>query len=132
VAEINTIVSDIAAGAQEQATGLQQVNTAVNEMDKVTQQNAAMAEEATAAGRSLAQEAEQLTSLIGQFQLGNVAHFQPARRPHKAERVRSPAPQAAHKADAPAAKRQLKVPAGRNGSALRKPEAAPAEDWRDF
>ncbi len=72
VAEINTVVSEIAAGAQEQATGLQQVNTAVNEMDKVTQQNAAMAEEATAAGRSLAQEAEQLTGLVGQFQLGNV------------------------------------------------------------
>jgi methyl-accepting chemotaxis protein len=80
VAEINTVVSDIAAGAQEQATGLQQVNTAVNEMDKVTQQNAAMAEEATAAGRSLAQEAETLTSLVAQFRLGNVAEFQPARR----------------------------------------------------
>ncbi len=80
VAEINTVVSDIAAGAQEQATGLQQVNTAVNEMDKVTQQNAAMAEEATAAGRSLAQEAEQLTGLVGQFRLGTIAEFQPARR----------------------------------------------------
>ena len=80
VAEINTVVSDIAAGAQEQATGLQQVNTAVNEMDKVTQQNAAMAEQATAAGRSLAQEAEELSSLVGQFQLGTGAEFQPARR----------------------------------------------------
>ncbi len=130
VAEINTVVSDIAAGAQEQATGLQQVNTAVNEMDKVTQQNAAMAEEATAASRSLEQEAETLTSLVGQFRLGNVAEFQPARRPqaaHKAEPVR----QAASKADAQAPKRQLKTPAGRNGSTLHKP--APAEEgWQDF
>ena len=131
VAEINTVVSDIAAGAQEQATGLQQVNTAVNEMDKVTQQNAAMAEEATAAGRSLAQEAEQLSGLVGQFRLGNVAEFQPARRAAaKAEPVRSPN---LGKGDTQAAKRQLKVPAGRNGAAVRKPDPAPAEDgWQDF
>ncbi len=45
VAEINGIVGEIAAGAQEQATGLEQVNTAVSQMDQVTQQNAAMVEE---------------------------------------------------------------------------------------
>jgi methyl-accepting chemotaxis protein len=135
VAEINTVVTDIAAGAQEQATGLQQVNTAVNEMDKVTQQNAAMAEEATAAGRSLAQEAEQLSGLVGQFRLGNVAEFQPARRAApqssaKAEPIRSPN---LGKGDAHAPKRQLKVPAGRNGAAVRKPESQPAEEgWQDF
>jgi methyl-accepting chemotaxis protein len=128
VTDINTVVSDIAAGAQEQATGLQQVNIAVNEMDKVTQQNAAMAEEATAAGRSLTQEAEQLSSLVGQFRLGNVTEFQLARRPQAAS---PPAPKA--EAEAQATKRQLKVPAGRNGSALRKPEPAPAEEsWQDF
>jgi methyl-accepting chemotaxis protein len=49
-------VADIAASAQEQATGLQQVNTAVNQMDQVTQQNAAMVEQATAASHGLAQE----------------------------------------------------------------------------
>jgi methyl-accepting chemotaxis protein len=127
VAEINAVVSDIAAGALEQATGLQQVNTAVNEMDKVTQQNAAMAEEATAASRSLAQESEQLTSLVGQFRLGNVAQFEPARRATPAaEPVRQ-----AHKADTSAPKRQLKTPAGRNGAAVRKAEPA-EEGWQDF
>jgi methyl-accepting chemotaxis protein len=129
VLEINTVVSDIASGAQEQATGLQQVNTAVNEMDKVTQQNAAMAEEATAAARSLSQEAEQLSGLVGQFRLGNAAEYQPARRvAAKAEPVRSP-----NLAKADVRKRQHKTPAGSNGSALRKPEAALAEDgWQDF
>jgi methyl-accepting chemotaxis protein len=132
VTEINTVVSDIAAGAQEQATGLQQVNTAVNEMDKMTQQNAAMAEEATAAGRSLTQQAEQLTSLVGQFRLSDVAQSGPRRVAAKAE-VRSPAAQSAHKAEAHAPKRQLKVPAGRNGAAVRKPETAEREEgWQDF
>ncbi len=56
VAEINDVVTGIAASAIEQAHGLEQVNTAVNEMDQVTQQNAAMVEEATAATQTLAQQ----------------------------------------------------------------------------
>ncbi|MCX7589093.1 methyl-accepting chemotaxis protein [Phenylobacterium sp. 58.2.17] len=70
VAEINGIVTEIAASAQEQAVGLQQVNTAVNQMDQVTQQNAAMVEESTAASHSLAGEAVELARLIGQFKTG--------------------------------------------------------------
>ncbi|KQN94203.1 hypothetical protein ASE95_04920 [Sphingomonas sp. Leaf231] len=56
IGEVSTLVSTIASSAEHQATGLQQVNTAVSEMDGVTQQNAAMVEEATAAARSLAQD----------------------------------------------------------------------------
>ena len=47
-----------------------EVNTAVNQMDQVTQQNAAMVEESTAASHSLSQETAQLSSLIGQFRIG--------------------------------------------------------------
>ena len=49
VAEISTLVMDMALSAREQATALQEVNTAINHMDQVTQQNAAMVEESTAA-----------------------------------------------------------------------------------
>ncbi len=56
VAEMDTIVTDIATSAREQATGLQEVNTAVNQMDQVTQQNAAMVEESTAASHTLSRE----------------------------------------------------------------------------
>ncbi|MGP0060391.1 MAG: methyl-accepting chemotaxis protein [Beijerinckiaceae bacterium] len=70
VSDINVMVGEIAAMAHEQSTGLLQVNSAVNQMDQVTQQNAAMSEEATAASRSLLQEAERLSGLIGQFQVG--------------------------------------------------------------
>ena len=70
VAEINGVVAEIAASAEEQATGLQQVNTAVNQMDQVTQQNAAMVEQATAASHTLTGEAEQLSKLISRFDLG--------------------------------------------------------------
>ena len=70
VAQISTLVSEIAASAQEQATGLSQVNTAVNQMDQVTQQNAAMVEQTTAASHSLAQESQQLADLVARFQVG--------------------------------------------------------------
>ena len=46
------------------------MNTAINQMDQVTQQNAAMVEESTAASHSLTQEAEELMSLVARFQTG--------------------------------------------------------------
>ena len=70
VVEISELVSDIAASAQEQATGLGEVNTAVNDMDKTTQQNAAMVEESTAACHTLTNEAEEMTALVRQFDIG--------------------------------------------------------------
>lgn len=69
IAEINQLVADIAISAEQQSTGLQQVNTAVGQMDMVTQQNAAMVEEATAAARSLADEAEQLSRQMARFSI---------------------------------------------------------------
>jgi methyl-accepting chemotaxis protein len=69
VAEIDAIVGEIAASAHEQATGLQQVNTAVNQMDQVTQQNAAMVEQSTAASHALVEEANTLGELIAGFVL---------------------------------------------------------------
>ncbi len=72
VEQLNRLVSEIAASAQEQATGLAEVNAAVNQMDKVTQQNAAMVEQTTAASHSLAAEAEELARLVAQFQTGHI------------------------------------------------------------
>ena len=85
VAEIDGIVGEIASSAQEQATGLDQVNTAVNQMDQVTQQNAAMVEESTAASHALSQETGELTRLIGEFRLGD-AGAAPRRAPEPASR----------------------------------------------
>ena len=73
VAEIDGLVSEIAASAQEQSTGLSQVNSAVNQMDQVTQQNAAMVEEATAAASQLKSEAGNLARLVGRFQVSGAA-----------------------------------------------------------
>jgi len=67
VSEIDTLIGEIAQSSREQATGLGEVNVAVNQMDQVTQQNAAMVEEATAAAANLRMEAGELNRLIARF-----------------------------------------------------------------
>jgi len=71
VGEINGMVSDIASSAHSQAASLHQVHTAVTEVDRVTQQNAAMVEESTAAARSLSQEARELANVVQRFVTGS-------------------------------------------------------------
>ncbi len=73
VQHINRLVAEIVTTAHEQATGLKEINTAVNTMDQGTQKNAAMVEETTAATHSLAREAANLIDLLGQFRLGEVS-----------------------------------------------------------
>jgi methyl-accepting chemotaxis protein len=69
VEQIDGLVRDMAASAQEQARGLVEVNSAVNQMDQVTQQNAAMVEETTAASHALAQEATRLAQRMGELRI---------------------------------------------------------------
>ncbi|WP_337270228.1 methyl-accepting chemotaxis protein [Oryzifoliimicrobium ureilyticus] len=69
VESINQHMEAIATSSKEQSVGLSEVNTAVNQMDQVTQQNAAMVEETTAASSSLATEAANLQQLLTNFQL---------------------------------------------------------------
>jgi len=120
VAEINKVVSTIAAGAKEQAMGLQEVNTAINHMDQVTQQNAAMVEQTTAASHSLSQETERLSGLVGQFQLREAA----VRVGKKAgTNLRKP----------PARAQMLKTVSSSSASAAaRKPEPSADGAWEEF
>ncbi|MDC9808010.1 MULTISPECIES: methyl-accepting chemotaxis protein [unclassified Rhizobium] len=76
IARINQHMDAIAVSAREQSTGLAEVNTAVNSMDQVTQQNAAMVEQSTAASSQLAQEAAKLRELVSRFKLRATASTQ--------------------------------------------------------
>jgi methyl-accepting chemotaxis protein len=69
VTEINRVVAEIAASAKEQAAAVVSVNQSIGEMDKATQQNAAMAQESTAASHSLSDEAKHLAALIAEFEV---------------------------------------------------------------
>jgi len=119
VLEIAELVDEIAASAQEQAGGLHQVNAAVNQMDTVTQQNAAMVEQSTAASHGLATETLELTRLLSQFDIGAVATPAAARKPARAVPAKAVRPQ---------------VRGGASAAAARAP-AAEAEtdgDWQEF
>ncbi|MBC7253996.1 MAG: PAS domain-containing protein [Actinobacteria bacterium] len=67
--KVHNLVGEIAAAAREQMQGIEQVNQAMGEMDKVTQQNAAAAEEAASASEELAAQASQLQEMVSTFRL---------------------------------------------------------------
>jgi methyl-accepting chemotaxis protein I, serine sensor receptor len=69
VKRVTDIMGEISAASQEQSTGIEQVNRAVTQMDEVTQQNAALVEEAAAAAGSLQEQAVKLAEAVAVFRL---------------------------------------------------------------
>ncbi len=67
--KVNDLVSEIDAASKEQADGIEQVNTAVADMNKVTQQNAANSEESASASEEMNSQAAELSTLVGEFAL---------------------------------------------------------------
>jgi methyl-accepting chemotaxis protein len=120
VTEMSTLVGEIASSAQEQSTALGEVNVAINQMDQVTQQNAAMVEQSTAASHSLTQEAHQLARLVAKFRLGTEAA-----RPQPQQPAARPQPSVAR--PVPALKT---VSTGRSSAALA--AHADPDGWEEF
>ncbi|WP_395652164.1 methyl-accepting chemotaxis protein [Brevundimonas sp.] len=73
-AQIDGLVQAMAQASKEQATGLSEINNAINEMDQVTQQNAAMVEQTTAASHNLTRESLNLGTLMKRFQIGGAGN----------------------------------------------------------
>ena len=71
VRRVTDIMNEISAASQEQTTGIEQVNQAVAQMDQVTQQNAALVEEAAAAAGALEEQAQKLKSVVSVFSLAD-------------------------------------------------------------
>lgn len=72
VGNISQLVSEIASGASEQSIGLGEINTGMSQLDQVTQQNAAMVEQATAASHLLSSDADALSQLVAKFTIDGV------------------------------------------------------------
>lgn len=66
---VNAMMAEITKASEEQSTGIEQVNQAIGQMDNVTQQNAALVEEATAAAESLEEQAHDLAVIVGSFKV---------------------------------------------------------------
>jgi len=73
VKRVTDIMLEIAAASDEQSRGIEQVSQAISEMDKVTQQNASLVEEASAAAASLEEQGARLTEAVGAFRLNGAA-----------------------------------------------------------
>ena len=128
VQEINTIISSIADTAKEQTTGLNEVNMAVNDLDRATQQNAAMVEQSTAATQSLAEEAIRLSDKFSFFQTGQAEDVRKSSAPRAARREKTEAP-ALQQSAPPMPQREKKVV----NSRMSLPAAASADDgWTEF
>lgn len=129
VSRLNALVNDIATGAKEQSAGLAEVNLAANEMDRTTQENAAMVGESSSATQSLSQEAARLAGLVAQFRVrrraggGTLrAELQKA-APHAF--VNRPAPRPAPSAATPVRPRPVAA------RAVNAP-ASEDSDWKEF
>ena len=69
VKKVADIVSEISSASREQAVGLDEVNTAVANMDEMTQRNGALVEQTTASAQAMARQAQELADLVGQFRI---------------------------------------------------------------
>lgn len=126
VQQVNGNVAAIVESSKEQATGLKEINTAVNTMDQGTQQNAAMVEESTAAAHSLAKEADNLFQLLRQFNIGTVPA---AHRGHSPRAASAPAlvKPSAKPVVSPARQMSAKLATAFNGNA-----AVSGDTWEEF
>jgi methyl-accepting chemotaxis protein len=131
VGEVTDLISGIASSTDTQAERLEHVNASVVEMDRVTQKNAAMVEQATAAARSLAEEAHDLSGVVGRFRTGSAPAGQtaraPSRKPGGSGSTNDPIPFARPQSRKPAAARPASSRAAAPAQAL-----AQDEDWSEF
>jgi methyl-accepting chemotaxis protein I, serine sensor receptor len=136
VKRVTDIMGEISAASDEQARGIDQVNQAVSQMDEVTQQNAALVEEAAAAAGSMQDQSRELMHSVSRFKVSSaqtvdvvarVVPSAPVKAAPSASRKKSPAPVKKPRAPAPAAE------APRLENRPKPAKAADADaDWTSF
>jgi methyl-accepting chemotaxis protein len=136
VKRVTDIMSEIADASQEQSAGIEQVNLSIIEMDSMTQQNAALVEEAAAAAQSLQDQASELAHVVSIFKLAEGEEPVVAARP-----VKLAVPVAAKPAQLRIARPAVKKPASPAAAAPAAPApskakkaaaAANADEWEEF
>ncbi|MFK7886301.1 MAG: methyl-accepting chemotaxis protein [Gammaproteobacteria bacterium] len=128
VGQLTNVVADISQASDEQAAGIDQINQALIHMDSVTQQNAALVEEAAATSRSMSDQAAELTQHIGYFSVAGEMTLPPASAPPPRATSRPAAPIKAppSKQTAPAVERRGKDRPWSGSAASEAPKAATA------
>jgi methyl-accepting chemotaxis protein len=123
VKKVSDIIAEIAAASREQSSGIEQVNKAVMQMDEMTQQNAALVEEATAASQAMAEGAGELNRMMERFTLPGAAAPAAAAAPATAAML-------------PSAERRgpQRAWSGKGKDAVERPQpkVAAGGEWQDF
>ncbi|MFZ6654691.1 methyl-accepting chemotaxis protein [Undibacterium sp. TJN19] len=130
VKRVSDIISEITAAGTEQTSGIEQINIAVSHMDQMTQQNAALVEEAAAAAGALQTQAENLSRVVSVFKLDQL-HLEQVDAKPVAKRPASNG----NKASAQSKVRSLPKPAGRTTKPSARVEpvsTAKADEWEEF
>ncbi len=136
VKKVSDIVAEIAAASREQSAGIAQVNRAVLQMDELTQQNAALVEQATTASQSMAHEAHALHEMMGGYELGALA--QPAGARPATAQDSNVASGTANTNETPALRAQRRSPGRTSSRATGNAQAATAvavvedSEWQEF
>ncbi|MBE9609512.1 MCP four helix bundle domain-containing protein [Chitinilyticum litopenaei] len=132
IKRVTDIMAEISSASIEQSSGIEQVNQAVIQMDEVTQQNAALVEEASAAAESLQEQAQTLAQAVSAFKLERSSLRLAAPAPvHAAPAKPAPALPAASKPAKPAGMPVRAVKA-KPAAPLRAAVAAEGDDWEEF
>jgi methyl-accepting chemotaxis protein len=116
IKRVSDIMAEISAASKEQSNGIDQVNVAISQMDKITQQNAALVEQAAAAAKSMEEQTIDLTQIVSAFQIG---------KPMRGANARGQKAAAPAARPAPTLKPAKPKPAPRH-------EADGADDWKEF
>ncbi|MDN2680535.1 methyl-accepting chemotaxis protein [Janthinobacterium sp. SUN033] len=126
IVRVTDIMGEITSATHEQTIGIEQINMAIAQMDEVTQQNAALVEEAAAASQSMQEQAGELAHVVGFFKTGNHVASAPRLTP-----VRTAAAPAAAKIAPPAAR---PAPARKAIAAApaRRSNAGAESEWEEF
>ncbi len=143
VRRVSDLIGEITASSGEQRDGIGQVNQAVANLDQMTQQNAALVEESTAAASSMRDQAQRLAEVVAVFNVGAASRAAPmppaptpAPRPAPAQRIASPAPVRAAVAASPKAAPAAKLTSNSKAAAPAKAPAPAAkgndDEWESF
>ncbi len=131
VQQVASLIAEMASASSEQASALDEINAAVAQMDEMTQKNAALVEETTAAAQAMAGQAGDLKTLVGFFKLDQAASARPAARQAAARPAVQRVVKATRPAPAPAA-RPAAAPKVAAGGTLRHISDVPDDDWKEF
>ena len=129
IVRVTDIMGEITSATHEQTIGIEQINMAIAQMDEVTQQNAALVEEAAAASQSMQEQAGELAHVVGFFKTGNHVASAPKLTPVRTAPVAA-APAIARPAAKPAPAR--KAVAAVAAAPARRSNAAAESEWEEF